>query len=105
MIRGVDRGVWRAANLEAEWARSSAQVPRYAQGIVPQSSLAFDAARSGYLAGRTDFSGVIEDFRLWLEARADLARREAERYTTWAGLEAATGGAATAAPAPTGGTR
>jgi len=90
-----------AARLEAEWRRSGAQVPRYAEGVVPQTNLAFDAARSGYLAGRVDFSTVIEDFRMWFEARAELARREAERYTTWAGLEAATGGSG-ASPANAG---
>jgi outer membrane protein TolC len=88
-----------AARLEAEWRRASVQVPRYAEGIVPQTSLAFDAARSGYSAGRADFSSVIEDFQLWLEARAGLARREAERYTTWAELQAAIGAAGPSAPA------
>ena len=60
--------------------------------IVPQSSATFDAARASYLAGRGDFSNLIEDFNLWLEARVQLARREADRYTAWAGLEALTGG-------------
>jgi outer membrane protein TolC len=77
-----------AARLAADWQRAGSQVARYTQAIVPQSSLALEAARSAYMAGRGDFSTVIEDFNLWLEARTGLARREAERYATWADLQA-----------------
>lgn len=77
-----------AARLAAEWRRAGSQVMRYEQAIVPQSSLAFAAARASYLAGRGDFSTVVEDFDLWLEARTGLARREAERFTTWAEMQA-----------------
>ena len=80
-----------AARLEAEWRRAGSQMMRYALAIVPQSSLAFDAARSSYLVGRGDFSTVIDDFNLWLEARTGLARREAERFTTWAELQTVIG--------------
>jgi outer membrane protein, heavy metal efflux system len=80
-----------AARLEGEWLRASDQVARYEQAIVPRSSMAFDAARSSYLVGRGDFSTVIEDFDLWLEARTGLARRAAERFTTWADLQAVIG--------------
>jgi outer membrane protein TolC len=76
-----------AARLEAEWRRADLQVMRYEQAIVPQSNLALDAARSSYLVGRGDFSTVIEDFDLWLEARTGLAQREAERFATWAELQ------------------
>jgi len=77
-----------AARLAAEWWRSERQITRYREGIVPQSSAAVDAARAGYLAGRGDFSTVVEDFRLWLDARVALARREAERFVTWAEVQA-----------------
>jgi outer membrane protein TolC len=80
-----------SARLEADWRRAGSQVTRYAEAIVPRTSLALDAARSGYMAGRGDFSVVVEDFQLWLEARSGLARREAERYTTWADLQATLG--------------
>jgi outer membrane protein TolC len=63
------------------------QVRRLREGILPQADAALDAARSSYLAGRGDFSTVIEDFDLWLAARVELARREAERYSAWAILE------------------
>ena len=81
-----------AARLEADWVKAERQILRYREGILPQTSAAFDAARSSYLAGRGDFSTVVEDFNLWLEARVQLARREAARFTAWAGLEALTGG-------------
>ena len=81
-----------AARLASEQSRADRQIVRYREGIVPQSSATFDAARSSYLAGRGDFSNLVEDFNLWLEARVQLARREADRYAAWAGLEALTGG-------------
>ena len=80
-----------AARLEADWRRAGSQATRYAQAIVPQAGLALDAARSSYLAGRGDFSTLIEDFNLWLEARTGLAQRESERFTTWAELQAVIG--------------
>lgn len=77
-----------AARLRADWRRAREQVLRYEQSLVPQTMLALDAARSAYLARRTDFSTVLEDFDLWLEARRGLARREADRYSAWAELDA-----------------
>jgi outer membrane protein TolC len=85
-----------AAILLADFARSEEQIVRYEESLVPQTSLAFDAARSAYLGGRGDFSTVIEDLNLWLEARAGLARREADRFAVLARLDALT------APAPEG---
>jgi len=52
-----------------------------------RASAALDSARASYLAGRGDFSTLVEDFQLWLTARVDLARREAQGYTAWAELE------------------
>jgi outer membrane protein TolC len=77
-----------AARLAAERERADRQLLRYREAIVPQTSAAVDAARASYLAGRGDFSTVVEDFELWLEARAELARREAERFQVWAEVEA-----------------
>jgi outer membrane protein TolC len=77
--------------LQADWRRAEKQIVRYRQAIIPQSSAAVDAARSSYLAGRGDFSTVVEDFRMWLEARSGLARREADRFVTWAELDALLG--------------
>jgi outer membrane protein TolC len=77
-----------ATRLAAEWRRANAQLERYREAIVPQTSAAVDAARSSYLAGRGDFSTVLEDFRAWLDARVELVRREAGRYVVWAELEA-----------------
>ncbi|HEX9671104.1 MAG TPA: TolC family protein [Thermoanaerobaculia bacterium] len=82
-----------AARLGARWLQAERQMLRYREAILPQSSTALDAARSSYLAGRGDFSTVIEDFDLWLQARVQLARREADRFAAWAELERLTGGA------------
>lgn len=75
------------ARLDARRQQAERQVTRFREAILPQSSTALDAARSAYLAARGDFSTVIEDFSLWLEARTQLARREADLYTTWAELQ------------------
>ncbi|PWB74579.1 MAG: hypothetical protein C3F15_07770 [Holophagae bacterium] len=87
-----------AARLVAEREQADRQLLRYREAIVPQTSAAVDAARASYLAGRGDFSTVIEDFELWLEARAELARRESDRFAVWAQLEALVA----PAPAPEG---
>jgi outer membrane protein, heavy metal efflux system len=87
-----------AARLAAEWERADRQIVRYRDAVVPQSSAAVDAARSSYLVGRGDFSTAVEDFRLWLEARTGLARRQADRFATWAELEALVGAEPDAAP-------
>ncbi len=83
-----------AAIVLADFTRAEEQITRYEDSVVPQTSLAFDAARSAYLGGRSDFSTVIEDLNLWLEARAGLARRQADRFVALARFEALT------APAP-----
>jgi outer membrane protein TolC len=74
--------------LRAAWARAEQQLRRTRDAVLPQSSTAFDAARSAYVAGRGDFATVAEDFRLWLEARVELAEREADRFVTWAEIDA-----------------
>jgi len=76
-----------AARLDAEWRRAVAQVARYRGAVLPQTSAAVDASRASYLAGRGDFSAVLEDFRAWLEARTELARRERDRFAVWAELQ------------------
>ncbi|MBE3073113.1 MAG: hypothetical protein IMZ67_09070 [Acidobacteria bacterium] len=75
------------ARLSAEWTRAEQQVRRYQQAVLPQTSAVMDAARVAYLNGRGDFSTVIDDFNLWLEARVRLAGREADRYSVWAALQ------------------
>lgn len=80
-----------AARLAADWRRAERQVVRYREALLPRASAAFEAARASYLAGRGDYSTVIEDFRLWLDTRVELARREADRFGTWAEIESLTG--------------
>jgi outer membrane protein, heavy metal efflux system len=76
-----------AARLGAEWRRSTEQLRLYREALVPQTQAALDAARSSFLTDRVDFSTVIEDFQMWLEARSQLTAREAERFGTWAELQ------------------
>ena len=87
-LREAEAGARSEADaLRADWERVLRQVVRYQQSFVPQSSLAFDAARAAYLGDRGDFSTVIEDLNIWLEARTGLARWESERFRAWARLE------------------
>jgi outer membrane protein TolC len=67
--------------------RAESQIARYRQAIIPQASAAVDAARSSYLAGRGDFATVVQDFKEWLNARTQLAEREAERFIAWSELQ------------------
>lgn len=83
------------ARLNAEWLRGEQQIRRYREAILPQTAAAMDAARLAYLNGRGDFSAVLEDFGLWLDARIRLAQREAARFATWAELQIVIGGPAT----------
>ncbi|MDD5565189.1 MAG: TolC family protein [Thermoanaerobaculaceae bacterium] len=80
-----------AARLAAEWDRAGRQVERYRQAIVPQTSATVDAARAAYLTGRGDFLTVVDDFNRWLDARVQLAAREADRYSAWAQFQALAG--------------
>jgi outer membrane protein TolC len=79
-----------AVSLLADYARTEEQIVRYQESLLPQTRLAFDAARSSYLGARGDFSTVLEDLNLWLEARTELARREADRFVILARIDALT---------------
>lgn len=69
---------------EAAWQAAQAQLARYQGELVPQTEAALAAARAAFLVGQADFSTVIEDFRLWLEIRTQLASRSAELFLAWA---------------------
>lgn len=75
------------ARLAARFRLAERQIVRFREGILLETSATLDAARASYLAGRGDFSTIIEDFDLWLEARVQLARREADRFAAWAEME------------------
>ena len=80
-----------AERLVTEVRRAEEQLERYRLGLVPQSSAAFDAARAGYLGGRGDFSGALDEFRRWTEIRVEVARREATRFIALGRLETLVG--------------
>lgn len=89
--RAAERGALLSARsdyerLLHEGIRSETQVRRYRDLIVPDSKLAYESARSNYRVGRGDFTAVLTNFQAWLDARAELARREAEAYANWAEL-------------------
>lgn len=73
---------------QARFRRAEALRTVYREGIEPEVSLALQAALAAYRAGTGDFSTVIEDFRGLLEARAALARLEADRFEAWAAVQA-----------------
>jgi cobalt-zinc-cadmium efflux system outer membrane protein len=82
-----------SARLQARWARAQSQIRRYREEILPRSQAALDAAEAAYAADRGSLAVVITALRMWLEARSDLARREAERYGVWADIAALTAAA------------
>jgi outer membrane protein TolC len=84
--------------LLARWKRDNEQIERYQQAILPQTIAAMQAAIAAYVSGRGDFSLLIEDFRLWLDARVSLARRFADRFMTWTQIQALTAGVPLPAP-------
>ena len=81
-----------AAALLARFRVADEQVRRYRDGVLPQTAAVLDAARAAYLVGRGGFAELLEAFATWLQARAGLARREADRFAAWAGLEHLAGG-------------
>jgi len=72
----------------AEGRRQDISVRRLAEGVVPQSSAALEAARIEFLNDRAPFSETLMRFKDWYHARLDLARAQAARYAAWAEIEA-----------------
>lgn len=86
-----------AARLVTAWQTAQDQIVRYKEAILPQSAAALDATRSGYLAGRSDFVAVLDEFRRWIDVRVSLGRREADRYSARVALDALCGTASSIA--------
>ncbi len=82
-----------AARAEALRGQAERQLVRVREGSLPLATAALDAARAAYVAGRGEFSVVVEELNAWLEARILLSRREADRYTAWAAIQALVPGA------------
>jgi outer membrane protein TolC len=76
------------AALKGRFKRDQGQIALYREEIIPKSTFALQAARSAYTLGRADFSTVVEDYRLWLDAQIGLAKREADLLATWSELQA-----------------
>lgn len=77
----------KAAGLQAAWATAQGQLSRYRDELVPLAETALAAARAAFTSGQGDFSTVVENFNLWLEAQMGLARRQEELFVTWAAIQ------------------
>jgi outer membrane protein TolC len=70
-----------AARLRSARDTAARQVDLYRLEIVPRAALLFESARTSYAAGTgNSLRETIEAFRMVLEARVGLARREADLY-------------------------
>lgn len=78
------------SQLQTEKNRIDRQIHLLQEATLPQTSAALDSARSSYISSQGDYSTVIEDFNLWLDARVQLERLIADRYRTWAEIESFT---------------
>jgi outer membrane protein TolC len=82
-------------------AKASDQLLKlFAQGVVPQSSLALESAMSSYQVGTVDFLTVLGNFTTVLNYETDYYRELANYQTALARMEALTGADLTATPAP-----
>ncbi len=69
----------------------------YAQGVVPQSSLALESSMSSYQVGSVDFLTVMGNFTTVLNYQTDYYRELANYQTALARMEAVTGAELTSA--------
>lgn len=74
----------------------------YAQGVVPQSSLALESSMSAYQTGTVDFLSVLTNFSTVLNYQIDYYRELANYQSSLAQLESLTGVELTSAPASPG---
>jgi len=77
-----------AALLETRWTQAERQVRRHREEVLPRSQAALDGAHVAYATGRGSLAAMITALQMGLEARSSLARREAERFSIWAAVEA-----------------
>jgi len=80
-----------AAALCARVDAAASQSARLRAEILPQAALAVAAERASYETGRGDVDRLVTSLRLLIDARAELTRREADRYAAWARLRALAG--------------
>ncbi len=77
-----------AALLQTRWAQAEGQIRRYREEMLPRAQAALDAAHVSYATGRGPLTAMLTALQMWLEARANLARREAERFSVAAAVDA-----------------
>ncbi|MGH9751138.1 MAG: TolC family protein [Candidatus Polarisedimenticolia bacterium] len=76
-----------ALDLAARVRRADRLVRLIGAGVIPQAAAALESARTSYSVGRLPFLDVLNDLRVLLEARIDLAAEEADRLQALAALE------------------
>lgn len=79
----------REAYLRCETALKIAAL--YESGVLPQSELALNSDRAGYEAGRTDFLGLLDSERVYLDAKLGYLKIFTEALKSRADLDRATG--------------
>jgi outer membrane protein TolC len=81
-----------AARVRSAHDTAMRQVDLYRREIMPRSALLLESARASYAAGTgSGIRETMEAFRMVLEARAGLARREADLYKAETALSALVG--------------
>jgi len=78
-------------SLLARLDETEQTVALYRDRLVPLSLQGLDAARADFESGRGEFANVIDAETALLDARLTLARAQADRLMTVAGIEALTG--------------
>jgi outer membrane protein TolC len=76
-----------ALDLAARVRRADRLVRIIGMGVIPQAAAALESARTSYSVGRLPLLDVLNDLRVLLQARIDLAAEEADRLQALAALE------------------
>ena len=63
----------------------------YESGVLPQSELALNSDKAGYEAGRTDFLGLLDSERVYLDAKLGYLKIFTEALKSRADLDRAAG--------------
>ncbi|HNW81287.1 MAG TPA: TolC family protein [bacterium] len=74
-------------SLAARWKNYNSQIKLYRTTIIPENYKAFESSRINYLAGIGNFAEVIENARLWLDAKIRLSKLESDRFVVYASIK------------------
>ena len=68
--------------LSVERSRIDGELERLREGLLPETSAAFEASRAGLTNGGSTIARTADLLAAWIEARIDVARLQAERFST-----------------------